>query len=173
MRRPKLDLDDMFCGALAVLGTACLIAMGLLACRTKPAAISPPLPPEYKPPDAQAEPAAKAAGQNPCLGHNARILTNGSAVLLSNTVCGSLVWITNNPYQVTEFQFRGRLGPHQFATNVMGPWSAPATNSYIWKWSGPYPRCNQMYFRAPPGAVNVTSYWTTAPVPEVSYIANL
>ena len=104
---------------------------------------------------------------NDCLGKS--IITPTSFGYTYTNPCSGAFGAGTNGVTVTEIQTHPLKGPHQFATSLAGPWSTPASNSYVWKWSGPY-KHSPMYFKGPPGAVTIISYWSRTNVPEVSYL---
>ena len=104
---------------------------------------------------------------NPCIGKS--IITPTSFGYTYTNPCSGAFGAGTNGVTVTEIQTHPLKGPHQFATSLAGPWSIPASNSYVWKWSGPY-KHSPMYFKGPPGAVTIISYWSRTNVPEVSYL---
>lgn len=73
-------------------------------------------------------------------------------------------WLTNGPllaYMVHEYRIHGDH-PHQFARGVTGPYDAPASNSYCWKWS-----------ETPKWAATLTNWFITGHVEETNYLAYL
>ena len=110
---------------------------------------------------------AQLTAVNPC--HGQAIIVPTSWGYTWTNPCNATFGAGTNGVTVTEIQTHPLKGPHQFATSLAGPWSIPASNSYVWKWSGPY-KHSPMYFKGPPGAVTIISYWSRTNVPEVSYL---
>ena len=87
--------------------------------------------------------------------------------------CNGTFGAGTNGFIVTEIQTHPSKGLHQFSTNVCGPWSPLCHASYIYKWTGPlnkiHPAYSKLFYKGPPGAVTIISYWSRTNVPEISY----
>jgi len=103
-------------------------------------------------------------------GQEAAVVAPPGCQIVTNRFNGRIsTWCRQ--YHVVEWHFQGYLGPHQSAYHIEGPWSIPASNTYVWRYTDPL--CNSrgemipaMFFK---GAFYRLEWWTNQPADHVSY----